>query len=130
MQSQLSTPAQRAQHRIAGPQPIDILVAAVADQDYTLIAYVTNYFQVLSLATILTSGTVTVAVKRVRDGVTTTVAGLSGLASSSTRATADADGDSTSLFIPGDRLIITTSGNAAGVDLSATVEVQPMGSGG
>lgn len=129
MQSQLSNALQRAQHRIAGEQPVDILIEAVADQDYKLIAYVTNYLQVKSLATVLASGTVNVTAKRIRDGVTATITGLSALASSSTRATADADGDSTSLLIPGDQLIITTDTNAAGIDLSVTVAVQPMGSG-
>lgn len=129
MQSQLSNPLHRAQHRIAGKQPVDILVETPADQDYTLIAYVTGYFQVVSLAAVLASGTINVTVKRIRAGVTVTVAGLSALASSSTRATADATGDDTSLFIPGDTLLITTDTNAAGVDLSATVSVLPMGSG-
>lgn len=129
MQSQLSNALQRAQHRIAGKQPVDILVETPADQDYTLIAYVTNYFQVVSLAAVLASGTISIAVKRIRAGVTVTVAGLSALAATSTRATADATGDDTSLFIPGDTLLITTSANAAGVDLSVTVTTQPMGSG-
>ncbi|MGK2950787.1 MAG: hypothetical protein ACSLEZ_00190 [Thiobacillus sp.] len=129
MQSQLSNPLQRAQHRIAGKQPVDILIETVADQNYKLIAYVTNYFQVKSLATILASGTVNVTVKRIRAGVTATVAGLSALASSSTRAEVDADGDETSLFIPGDQLLITTDTNSAGVDLSVTISTQPMGSG-
>lgn len=129
MQSQLSNAVQRAQHRIAGKQPVDILVETPADQDYTLIAYVTNYFQVVSLAAVLASGTINVTVKRIRSGVTVTVAGLSALAASSTRAPADATGDDTSLFIPGDTLLITTDTNAAGVDLSATVSVLPMGSG-
>lgn len=128
MQSQLSNPAQRAQHRVAGRLPVDILVEAPANQDYILNAYVTNYFQVVSIAALLASGTITIAVKRVRAGVTTTVGGLSGLASSATRATAEATGDDTSLFIPGDQLLITTSANAAGVDLSATVIIQAMGS--
>lgn len=129
MQSQLSNPLQRAQHRIAGKQPVDILVETAADQDYTLIAYVTNYFQVVSLAAVLASGTIDLAVKRIRAGVTVTVAGLSALSASSTRATADATGDDTSLFIPGDTLLITASNNSSGIDLSATVITQPMGSG-
>lgn len=129
MQSQLSNALQRAQHRIAGKQPVDILVEAPADQTYTLIAYVTSYFQVVSLAAVLASGTINVTVKRVRAGVTTTVAGLSALAVSNVRATDDSDLDDTSLFIPGDTLVIVTDTNAAGVDLSATVTVQPMGSG-
>lgn len=129
MQSQLSNALHRAQHRIAGKQPVDILVETPADQDYTLIAYITGYFQVTSVAAVLASGTISIAVKRIRDGVTTTVGGLSALAASSTRATADATGDDTSLFIPGDTLLITTSANAAGVDLSTTVITQPMGSG-
>lgn len=129
MQSQLSNALHRAQHRIAGKQPVDILVETPADQNYTLIAYVTNYFQVISLAAVLASGTINVTVKRIRAGVTETVAGLSALAASSTRATADATLDDTSLFIPGDTLLITTDTNAAGVDLSATVSVLPMGSG-
>jgi hypothetical protein len=129
MQSQLSNAVQRAQHRNAGKQPVDILVETPADQSYTLIAYVTSYFQVLSVAAILASGTISIAVRRTRDGVTTTVGGLSALAASSTRATADATGDDTSLFIPGDTLLITTSANAAGVDLSVTISTQPMGSG-
>lgn len=129
MQSQLSTPAQRAQHGIAGYRPFDILVVTPGNQSYMLNAYVTGYFQVAQLATILASGTITVAVSRIRDGVTTTVGGLSGLASSSTRATADATGDDSSLFIPGDRLIITTSANAAGNNLAVTVKTKPMGSG-
>lgn len=129
MQSQLSNPLQRAQHRIAGKQPVDILVETAADQDYTLIAYVTNYFQVVSLAAVLASGTIDLAVKRIRAGVTVTVAGLSALSASSTRATADATLDDTSLFIPGDTLLITGSNNSSGIDLSATVITQPMGSG-
>lgn len=129
MQSQLSNAVQRAQHRIAGKQPIDLLVETPADQNYTLIAYVTGYFQALSVAAVLASGTINVTVKRIRAGVTATVAGLDALAASSTRATADADGDDTSLFIPGDTLLITTDTNAAGVDLSVTISVQPMGSG-
>lgn len=129
MQSQLSNPLQRAQHRIAGKQAVDILIQTAADQDYTLVAYVTNYFQVVSLAAVLASGTISIAVKRIRDGVTTTVGGLSALAASSTRATADATGDDTSLFIPGDTLLITTSSNSSGIDLSASVITQPMGSG-
>ena len=129
MQSQLSNPLQRAQHRIAGKQAVDILIQTAADQDYTLVAYVTNYFQVVSLAAVLASGTIDIAVKRIRDGVTTTVGGLSALSASSTRATADATGDDTSLFIPGDTLLITTSSNSSGIDLSATVITQPMGSG-
>ena len=129
MQSQLSNPLQRAQHRIAGKQAVDILIQTAADQDYTLVAYVTNYFQVVSLAAVLASGTISLAVKRIRDGVTTTVGGLSALAASSTRATADATGDDTSLFIPGDTLLITTSSNSSGIDLSASVITQPMGSG-
>lgn len=129
MQSQLANPLQRAQHRIAGNQPVDMLVETPSDQDYTLIAYVTSYFQVTSLAAVLASGTISIAVKRIRSGVTTTVGGLSALAATSTRGTANATGDDTSLFIPGDTLLITTSANAAGVDLSVTVIVQPMGSG-
>lgn len=129
MQSQLSNPLHRAQHRIAGKQPIDILIETPADQDYVLIGYVTGYFQVTGLAAVLASGTINVTVERVRAGVTTTVAGLSALAASSTRATADATGDDTSLFIPGDLLQIATDTNAAGVDLSVTVITQPMGSG-
>lgn len=128
MQSQLSNAIQRAQHRIAGEQPVDILIEAPSDQNYVLIAYVTGYFQVTALATILASGTINVTVKRIRSGVTDTVAGLSALASSSTRATDTADGDSTSLLIPGDQLIITTDSNNVGVDLSATVTLAPMGS--
>lgn len=129
MQSQLSNPLQRAQHRIAGKVPVDILVQTPADQDYTLLAYVTNYFQVTSLAAVLASGTIDLAVKRIRDGVTTTVGGLTALSASAVRATADPTGDDTSLFIPGDTLLITTANNAAGVDLSVTVVTQPMGSG-
>lgn len=129
MQSQLSNPLQRAQHRIAGKQPVDILVETAADQDYTLIAYVTGYFQVTALAAVLASGTIDLAVKRIRAGVTVTVAGLSALSASSTRATADATLDDTSLFIPGDTLLITGSNNSSGIDLSATVITQPMGSG-
>lgn len=129
MQSQLSNPLQRAQHRIAGKQSVDILIETVANQDYTLIAYVTGYFQVTSLAAILASGTVNITVKRVRAGVTDTVLGLSALAASNVRATADATGDDTSLFIPGDQLLITTAANAVGVDLSVTISTQPMGSG-
>lgn len=129
MQSQLSNALHRAQHRIAGKQPVDILVETPANQNYTLIAYVTNYFQVISLAAVLASGTINVTVKRIRAGVTETVAGLSALAASSTRATADATLDDTSLFIPGDTLLITTDTNAVGVDLSVTISTQPMGSG-
>jgi hypothetical protein len=129
MQSQLANAVQRAQHRNAGNQSVDILIETAADQDYTLIAYVSNYFQVKSLAAVLASGTISLAVKRIRAGVTATVAGLSALASSSTRATADATGDDTSLFIPGDTLLITASANSSGISLSASVSIAPMGSG-
>lgn len=129
MQSQLSTPAQRAQHGIAGYIPVDILVETPADQTYVLNAYVTSYFQVAALSLILASGTIDVTVRRIRDGVTTTVGGLSAVAGSSTRASTDATGDDTSLFIPGDQLIIVTANNAAGNQMAVTVKTKPMGSG-
>lgn len=129
MQSQLSNALQRAQHRIAGKQSVDILIEAAADQDYVLIGYVTGYFQVTGLALVLASGTIDVTVERVRAGVTVTVGGLSAVAGSSTRATEDSDLDDTSLFIPGDILQIATANNAVGVDLSVSVITQAMGSG-
>ncbi len=130
MSSALSTPAQRAQLRIAGPQTYPILIAAPGNQTYTLDPGVPGYFQVLSATLVTASGTITVAVNRVRAGVTTAVGGLSALAASNVAATTASSLNDTSLFQPGDQLQIVGSANAAGADLAVSVKVQPMGYSG
>lgn len=130
MSSPLSTSAQRAQLRIAGPQPFSILVPTPGNQTYILTPNFTLYGQVLSATVVTSAGTITVAVKRVRAGVTTTVVGLSALAASAVAATTASSLDDTSLLQPGDTLEIVTSANAAGADLNVSISVQPMGYNG
>lgn len=129
MQSQLSNQFHRAQHAIAGKVPYDILIPAPGNNAYVLSAYVSSYFQVDSVSALTTAGTIDVSVSRIRAGVTTVVGGLSALAVSSTRASVDASGDDTSLFIPGDQLVITGANNAGSANLALTVLTKPMGQG-
>ncbi len=130
MSSQLTTAIQRAQLRIAGPTSYPILIATPGNQTYVLDPAVPAYFQVLAATVLTSSGTITVAVKRIRAGVTVDVAGLGALAASAVSATTASSLDDTSLFQPGDVLEIVNSGNAASADLNVSVKVQPMGYSG
>lgn len=130
MSSPLSTAIQRAQLRVSGPTAYPILIPTPGNQTYILDPAVPGYFQVLAATVVTSSGTISVAVKRVRAGVTTTVVGLSALAASSVSATTASSLDDTSLFQPGDVLELVTTGNAAGADLNVSVKVQPMGYNG
>jgi len=121
---------QRAQHRIAGDDSYPILIASPANATYVLDPYVPRPLQVLSVAVVLASGTIDVAIKRIRAGTTTTIAGLSAVGGSSVRVLTASSLDDTSLLDVGDQLIMVTSNNAVGVDLSAAVIVAGMGGSG
>lgn len=127
MSSSRSTPAQRAQHRIAGPSSYPILIAAPGNQTYVLDPYVPGFLQVTGVAVQLDSGTITVNVQRIRAGVTVSVGGLSAVAGSSVNALTASLLDDTSLFQPGDILQVTLTANAAGVNASIAPIVKAMG---
>ena len=127
MSSALSNPAQRAVQRITGADSYPILIEAPGNKLYLLDCYVPGPLKVTGVSVVTNSGTITVNVQRVRAGVTTSVAGLSAVAASSTLATSAATGDDTAVFQAGDRLQITTSANAAGVDLAVSVALERVG---
>jgi len=121
---------QRAQHRIAGDDSYPILIASPANATYVLDPYIPRPLQVLSVAVVLASGTINVAIRRIRAGITTTIAGLSAVGGSSVRVLTASSLDDTSLLDIGDQLIMVTSSNAVGVDLSVAVIVAGMGGSG
>lgn len=127
MSSALSNPSQRAVQRTVGSDSYPILIETAANKIYLLDCYVPGPFKVTRASVVTLSGTVAVNVQRVRAGVTVSVAGLSALAATSTLASTEATGDDTSVFQAGDRLQITTSANAAGLDLAVSVGIERVG---
>lgn len=124
-----SNATQRAINRIAGEDSYPIFIASPANGIYVLDCYVPTNMTIVGASVITASGTITVNVQRIRSGVTTSVAGLSALAASSTRSTTTATGDDTGVFVPGDQLQVTTSANAAGVSLAISVRLKRIGNG-
>jgi hypothetical protein len=129
MSSALANALSRAVQRIVGADSYPILIEAAADQVYLFDCYVPGPMKVTRATVVTNSGTITVNVQRVRAGVTTSVAGLSALAASSTLASTDATGDDTAVFQAGDRLQITTTANAAAVDLAVSIGIERVGGG-
>jgi hypothetical protein len=130
MSSALANAVQRAIQRIVGGDSYPILIEAGANKTYVMDCYVPGPLKVTGVSIVTNTGTITIVVQRVRSGVTVTVGGLSALAASSTLTTTAATGDDTAVFQTGDRLQITTSANAAAVDLAVSVSIERQGGGG
>ena len=131
MSSLLSNATQRAIRRIVGSDTFEILIEAVVDQVYKLSLALPVGFKVLSITSKTDSGTCTLDVQKVSPlGVETSIAGLSAVAATSTKATAVPTFNGTEVCAQGDGLQVEVSANAAAVNLSITIKASRQNGNG
>ncbi len=131
MSSLLSNATQRAIRKIVGSDQFEILISSVVNQIYPLSLAMPVGYKVLSMTAKTASGTVTLAAAKVSAlGVVTPISGLTAQAVTSTQATGVPTFDGTEIIAQGEGLQVTTSANAAGVDLSITIKASRQNGNG